>query len=89
MNSSGMNIFILISLELLPGNDESPEFIEKFLHNFYIDKRVKGEWFQLSIRDIIEIRNLFYEIYGEDIYDEISSKERRTIIISEIKSYLK
>lgn len=88
VNSSGMNIFTLILLELLPEYDESPQFIEKFLHNFYIDKRVKGEWFRLSIRDIIEIRNLFYEIYGEDIQDEISEKDSRSIIISEIKKHL-
>lgn len=76
-NSGGMNVFALLILELLPDYDESPEFIEKFLHQFYDKKRSFGEWFSLNIRDLVSIRDLFYEIYGEDIQDNLSDKNFR------------
>jgi hypothetical protein len=45
-------------------------FIEKQLHIFFKEKRKVGEWFELSVKDIIQIRNLLWEIDGEDIEDD-------------------
>ncbi len=72
-NTSGMEIQDLIILECLPEYDESPIFIEKFLHNYFGEKRKFGEWFQLSIREILSIRRLFWEIEGEYIFDNIKN----------------
>lgn len=72
-NSSGMRLQMLIYIELEPNYDESALYIESYLHNFFNHKRVLGEWFNLSIKDIIAIRNLFYEIEGDYIQDNINT----------------
>lgn len=66
---SGIKLQKLLILELEINYDESPEYIEKYLHNYFKNKRVIGEWFNLSIKDIIQIRNLFYCIEGDWIED--------------------
>lgn len=43
-------------LHLIPTNDMS--FVEKHLHEKYQHKRVRGEWFALSIDDVKEIREI-------------------------------
>lgn len=69
--TSGMEVQNLITLECEVDYDEDPKFIEQFIHKHYKKKRKIGEWFNFSIKDIIEIRNLFYSIYGEDIQDSV------------------
>ena len=70
-NSSGMEIQALIVLQLQPDVDEHPIVIEKFLHEHFSSKRTNGEWFSLSVRDILAISRLIYEIDGDDIRDSI------------------
>lgn len=70
-NSTGMKLQDLIVLELEPEYDERPKDIEKYIHNYFKEKRKEGEWFDLSVKDILAIKNLFYEIHGMDICDNI------------------
>lgn len=69
-NTSGVMIENIISLQLQPCYDESPIFIEKWLHKHFEHKRVIGEWFYLNIKDVILIRTLFWRIEGEMIIDD-------------------
>lgn len=68
--TSGVMIKNIISLQLQPDYDESPPFIEKWLHKYFQDRRGIGEWFYLNIKDVILIRNLFWRIEGETIIDD-------------------
>jgi hypothetical protein len=61
----------LIILELQIGYDENAASIEKFLLQYYKNKKVKGEWFSLTYFDVIEIRDLFWHIEGEYIWENI------------------
>ena len=69
--SSGMEVENLITLKCEVDYDEDPKFIEQFIHKHYKKKREIGEWFNFSIKDIIEVRNLFWLIEGEDIEDYV------------------
>lgn len=69
--SSGMSLSPLIFIELQPDYDENAHFLEKYLHEYFKSKRQFGEWFNLSIRDIIQIKNLFWFIEGENIIDNV------------------
>ena len=40
--------------------------VENDLHEFYKDKRQKGEWFQLTEKDLIDIRNKYKDSLIED-----------------------
>ena len=60
----GSTLEMLLRLELEPGYDEPPGYIERWLHKAFINKRVRGEWFRLCVRDLVAIRNLFHRIYG-------------------------
>lgn len=71
INSSGMYLQDLLVLECQVDYDEHPLTVEKFLHMYFREKRKYGEWFELSIRDILAIRNLFWKIEGESISDNI------------------
>lgn len=67
-------------IELQTDYDEPSEFLEKYLHSYFKPKRVYGEWFNLTLKDICEIREFIWEIEGEWIVDEIDnffSKKRR------------
>lgn len=66
---SGINIHQLILIELEPGYDETAPHVEEFLHRYFKAKRKIGEWFDLSVRDLIQIRALFYHIEGDYIWD--------------------
>jgi len=70
--SSGCSIDKLLVIYLNRLYDESNKVIESHLHTFFKEKRKIGEWFKLSLSDLIQIRNLFWYIYGEEIEDEIS-----------------
>jgi hypothetical protein len=71
INSGGINLSILITLECEIDYDEHPLIIEKFIHKYFKHKKIVGEWFNLDIKDILAIRKLFYDIYGNDIKDNI------------------
>ena len=68
---SGCKLNPLLVLELEIGVCESSQYIEKYLHNYFKDKRFIGEWFSLNKKDLIEIRNLFYQIDGIEITDNL------------------
>lgn len=70
-STSGFLLQTLLILYLQTGYDETPEFVERYIHDFFKDKREKGEWFNLDIDDIMQIRDLFWKIEGEDIMDDI------------------
>jgi hypothetical protein len=70
-NLSGMSLQPLLIIELEEDYDESADYIENFLHKYFNDSRHFGEWFNLTIRDILSIRDLFREIGGEDLIDNI------------------
>lgn len=69
INSSGMLIKPLIVIELEPNYDEPAKYIEKWLHDYYSDKRKVGEWFNLTLRDAVKIRRFFWDIEGYCIDD--------------------
>lgn len=70
-NSSGMKVKSLIELELQVDYDEPPKYIEDYLHRYFKAKRKTGEWFDLSVRDIVQIRQLFWQIEGIMIWDYV------------------
>ena len=65
--ATGCNIKIIIAIELIDAGDEAPELVEKLLFNYYKEKRLKGEWFNLSNNDINDIKELFYKLDGDII----------------------
>ena len=81
-NQSGMPLFPLLVLELEAGFDESGGMIEKFLHRFYKEKRKYGEWFDLTIKDIIKIKNLFWSIEGVSNDDNLKNYKNDTYEVS-------
>lgn len=68
---SGIDVWFLFGLCLQEEYDESPMYVESWLHAHFKNKRRIGEWFELSYRDIIYTTELFMEIEGEDIIDQI------------------
>lgn len=70
-SQSGIDYKLLIAIDLESGYDENSKILEGFLHNHYEDYRNIGEWFTLSLRDILSIRNLFWFIEGQDIEDNV------------------
>lgn len=69
--ASGCSIDKLLVIYLNRLYDESNKVIETHLHTFFKEKRKIGEWFKLSLSDLIQIRDLFWYINGEEIEDEI------------------
>lgn len=70
-SQSGCNLSVLIAIELELGYDEPAVLIEQVIHEFFHQKRIGGEWFNLNIKDIIQIKNLLYGIEGDWIEDNI------------------
>ena len=70
-NASGMKVWKVLTIALEADCDLSGKETEKLLHEYFKDKRKIGEWFELTIRDLIKIRYLFYHIEGQDIEDAI------------------
>jgi len=68
--STGSDLLLKYVINLAPGRDEPPWFIEKFLKDYFKDKKIKGEWFKLNKKDLNEIEDLFFSIEGDDIYTE-------------------
>jgi hypothetical protein len=69
--SGSKDLDVAIVLELEPGYDESSGWIESRLHDYFKEKRVVGEWFNLNKRDLVQIRLLFYKIGGLDLTDNL------------------
>jgi len=65
---SGCEINKVIVLELEDGYDERRDIIEKYLHDYFSDKRKSGEWFNFNIKDLVAIEQLFWSIEGQYIY---------------------
>lgn len=81
---SGMKIYEVIIIWLEPGRDEPAKIIETTLHEFFKSKRIVGEWFSLSIKDLIQIKNLFWEVIeGDYIEDNIKDILETTNAVKE------
>lgn len=50
-------IVFLFALDL-KGSGHADNMVETILHNYFIEKRMYGEWFSLSIKDVFDIMNL-------------------------------
>jgi len=70
-NSAGVDLINLIVLDLEFNYDEKAILVEEILHKYFKEKRNVGEWFNLNLKDIIQIRNLFWSIEGSDIQDNV------------------
>ncbi len=69
--NSGNKLMALLIITLQEDYDESAEYLENYLHNYFENKRKIGEWFDLTIRDVVQIRELFWFIEGEDLEDNV------------------
>jgi len=68
---SGCEIEMVLFIQLHTNYDEEATTIESLLHTFFKQRRKIGEWFNLDLKCLIAIKNLFWEIDGEDIKDNI------------------
>ena len=66
---SGMRLWKIITITLEPDIDICNKDLERILHSYFKNKRQIGEWFNLNIKDILQIRQLFWYIEGLDIDD--------------------
>lgn len=83
--SCGSPIELIMAITPEPGYDESVDHIEKTLHRLLKEKRKTGEWFKLTLRDVIEVRDVFYRIEGIDMDEHeawYSKAERKRLIES-------
>lgn len=71
--AAGHEMLYAMAVRLLEGYDESNTLVESTLHKFFHHKRLKGERFQLSVRDLVQIRSLFWKIEGEQVIDNVKS----------------
>lgn len=67
----GSEIQEILVLECEIGYDEHPASIEMFLKDFFKSKRKHGKWFELSVKDVLAIRSLFWKIEGDWISDNV------------------
>lgn len=73
--SCGSELTFLIAIEMGKNYDENSDIVERFLHTFYKNKRVVGEWFNLSYRDLLDIEDLFFgAIEGGNILQPFRDK---------------
>ena len=70
-NAGGVQLYLIMAINLEIGYDEMSKSLEKIAHDHFKSKRQKGEWFDLSIKNLIEVRNYFYSIGGWDILDNL------------------
>ena len=61
----------LLIITLQEDYDESADYLENYLHKYFENKRKIGEWFNLTVRDIVQIRELFWFIEGEHLKDNV------------------
>jgi len=78
-SQNGVKLINILYIELSSGIDCTAAYLEIFLHRYFKDKRKFGEWFNLSIKQVIEIFWLFFYINGDDI-NHISKKEAKLFI---------
>lgn len=78
--ANGVLMNDVIWLRTEAGYDEAAVSIEASLHKYFASRRGRGEWFELTTRDVVAIRKLFYEIGGEEIEDNV--KEHLTFAYS-------
>ena len=71
--SSGCDVNIILYLELQIGVDEKASYIEELMHEYYRVRRKGGEWFSLDGSDLLNIRNLFNIIEGDDLEDWLNN----------------
>jgi hypothetical protein len=83
----GSPLQVLLHIELEPGYDEDAGYLEKWLHTALRERREIGEWFRLSVKDLIELRNLFHHIYGSNIEEHPawSEKDERQRIFTRMR----
>jgi len=78
MCQSGVEVYLVLAIQPEIGYDEPANVIELAIHKFYKKKRAYGEWFNLSLRDYSDIKNLFYSvIVGWNIIDNISELSKQ------------
>lgn len=71
-NACGMPIVKLNVIFCEEGFCASAKFIEEFLHNYFKHKKVFGEWFDLSKKEITALVQFFYHFAYNDgilLYD--------------------
>lgn len=69
------------SIELIKTIDGN---CESYLHRKYKDKRVVGEWFQLTVEDIDEISNSSYELKAVVTRDQDNSRDKNVLQVKKI-----
>jgi hypothetical protein len=86
--AAGARLELMLFLELEPGYDESPTYVERTLHFLYKEKRMVGEWFALDVRDMVAIRGLFYHIEGVHIEENEAfyKKDLRHKLLSKVSA---
>lgn len=62
-----MELQDLCSVFFDPEIDYCPKFVEQFLHDFFNHKRKYGEWFDLSIKDLVDIRSFLYDVCDVEV----------------------
>ena len=68
MSQSGMNIDVVRMFLSEPEIDTCVKLTERYLHNHFKEKRVKGEWFNLSNYQVAKAIKLLSEgSYLEDV----------------------
>lgn len=66
-NSCGTKLELLACALMEPNYSPKAAEIEKYIHGCFSEKRKVGEWFSLSVRDIIQIGIFFTRIRPCDI----------------------
>ena len=66
-NSCGTKLELLACALMEPDYSPMAAEIEKYLHECFSEKRKVGEWFNLSVRDIIQAATVFTRICPGDI----------------------
>jgi len=87
---SGCELILLAVAELEPGYDVSSTYLEKYLHKHFNNKKVSGEWFNLTLRDCINIVDVFYAEASINVrvHDLFDSREERQQLKTKYKSFL-
>jgi hypothetical protein len=80
-SQSGLNLIILAVIGMEPNYDERAKIVETHLHNFFYKKRLRGEWFNLSISDLRMIR---YFLSDKFYYDWDTDGPKQQMIENKI-----
>lgn len=60
--SGGISLNLIGLCEIEKNEHEPAKYVEKYLHNYFKEKRKQGEWFLLTLCEQLQITNLFIEI---------------------------